>query len=241
MSNKNKTKIILGKELEDLDYGAELVPTLDRERKYVEFFGGWVAFGKWCLILAILAMVSVIVSNYWAITVQRGITKEVQIVLADSIGRLSPVSSVNQSVTTLQKDPNFLASQLAAYIIGLRTISPDFQVTKQLYLKTKRMTDPQLQPTVRKLLEEHFAGVQDGTSVQPVIQKVSPVPPDNKSWIIEWKEVINGRDDPGTTTYWTAIVNIDFFKPTDPDVIWDDPLGILVKSLTIQQANYFAK
>ncbi len=240
MSNKKNTKIILGKELENLDYGAELVPILDRERKYVEFFGGWVAFGKWCLILAILALISVIVSNYWAITVQRGITKEVQVVLADSIGRLSPVSSVSQSVETLQKNPDYLANQLADYIKGLRTISPDFQVTKQLYLKTKRMTDPQLQPTVRKLLEEHFASVQDGTSVQPLIQKVSPVP-GGKSWIIEWKEVVNGRDDSSTTTYWTSIVNIDFFKPTDPDVIWDDPLGVLVKNLTIQPANYSAK
>lgn len=240
MANKKNTKIILGKELEDLDYGTELVPTLARERKYVEFFGGWVAFGKWCLVISILAIVSVIVSNYWAITVQKGITKEVQVVLADSIGRLTPVSSTNLSVEQLQKDPNYQAQQMAEYIKGLRTISPDFQVTKQLYLKTKRMTDPQLQPTVRKLLEEHFASVQDGTSVQPIIQKVSPVP-GGKSWIIEWKEVINGRDDPSTNTYWTSIVNIDFFKPTDPDVIWDDPLGILVKNLTIQPANYSAK
>lgn len=240
MFDKNTKKIIQSQESENLNYGNDLVPTLDREQKYVEFFGGWVAFGKWCLIIAILALIGVSISSYWAITVQRGITKEVQIVLADSIGRLSPVSSTNFSVETLQKNPNYQAQQLADYIKGLRTISSDFQVTKQLYLKTKRMTDPQLQPVIRKLLEEHLASVQEGMSIQPIIQKISPVP-GGKSWIIEWTEITNGRDDQNINTYWTSIVNIDFFKPTDPDIIWENPLGILVKNITIQPANYSAK
>lgn len=233
-----KSKVILGKTFPDQDYGNELVPTLDRQRKYVEFFGGWVSFGKTCLLIAILSLISTIISITWSITVQKGITKEVQVVLADSIGRLTPVTSEATDVRNLRKDSQYVASELARYIIGLRTISPDISVMKQLYTKSKRMTSPDLQAKIRNLVEEHLTGVQEGTPVQPIIMKVNPFP-SGTSWSVEWREVTGG--DEASATYWSAIINIDFFKPTDPDVIWNDPLGILIKGLTIQQANYLQK
>ena len=217
------------------DYGQGL-PTLDeRKGEYIEFFGMGVAFGRWCLIIAIISVISTVTITIWALTVPKTETK-IQAVLADSMGNLTTISSQQTDIREIQKNQLYQKGAVIAWLEDIRTVSSDINVNRKLYQKAKSMTSPDLQGKLLQIIKQHLNSIPDGNTVDITVIEATPYP-ERKSWILRWKEMLNGEDKPETNTYYSAIINVKYIVPTDPGVIQDNPIGLQITNFNLDQAN----
>lgn len=213
------------------NYNSE-IPFLDRKREFVEMYGKFVVREKLGYIVGILGILVGLTGMLWGITVQRGITHEPYVILKDEIGQLTPLGPQNRVNNYI--DDKVIKAELYKYILGLRYISSDINVTQANWAKTKKMTDIALQPKMLDLLSEHLAALGENNWADPIISDIHAYN-GGKTWQVKWKEKLNGKDDLATNTYWNADITIDFIKPTDPMELYENPAGIIVKNFKLDQ------
>lgn len=212
-------------------YGDE-IPFLERKKEFIEMYGKFIVREKIGYIFGLLGILLAFVFGAWAMAVQRGITHEPYVILKDEIGQLTPLGVQNR--TNNYVDDKVVKSELYKYILGLRYISTDVNVTQNNWFKTKRMTDSFLLPKMLNLLSQHLASISDDSWIDPKITDIHSYN-GSKTWQIKWKEELNGKDDPLTNTYWNADITIEFVQLTNPLDLYENPAGIIVKNFKIDQ------
>ncbi|MBP9741771.1 MAG: hypothetical protein KBD37_00265 [Burkholderiales bacterium] len=146
----------------------------------------------------------------------------------DKIGRI--IATGNPS-NKLKISQDMMQQQMQDYIIALRSFSSDPEVNKRSYDKLKAMTAQNMATEVDNIVRENAANPNLATIVVD-ITSFNPLP-NSSSYQIEWTENRKAIDGTVNSMYYRATLTLSTFIPSDPNIYYVNPLGILITQFDI--------
>lgn len=141
----------------------------------------------------------------------------------DKIGRI--IATGNPS-SKLKISQDMMQQQLSDYIIALRSFSSDAEVNTRAYDRLKTMTGQNMAATV----DDYTRKNAENPTIMTItvdISSFNPIPGGN-SYQIEWTEHHKMADGTSLPFYYRATLSVTTFIPSDPNIYYLNPLGILI-------------
>lgn len=205
-------------------------PYLEARREWNERYGDVVAAASQWKAIAFMALATTFLLAIGVIYfgAENHITPYVV-----EVDKLGNVASVGRADTPFTPDSRIIRSQLAHFIINLRTIYPDVGAERQLLNNAYALLDKN--GAAYNTLNEYFRTHDPFTLAQTQtvnikVESVLPLSP--STWRVEWTE--ETRDRTGKLTLrqeWQATLTVSLSTPTTDAEILANPVGLYISDL----------
>jgi type IV secretory pathway TrbF-like protein len=207
-------------------------PYLNARREWNERYGSYIARARnWRL--AALGSIAVSLVLAFCVIWFGSQSKIVPFVVeVDKLGQAAAVKRADRAAPT---DQRIVKAQLAAWIVDVRSVSPDPIAQKAALTRIYGMADSSGATVLNDYYREH-SPFDTGQRQTVAVSIDAVLPISDTSYQVQWTE--DARDLQGRlfkTTHWQASIEVVLNAPTDEAALLRNPLGIYVHSLTWTQ------
>lgn len=220
MKKQNKPIQNLDKYEVNNPYFAEIKGYLDQRDYFKSIAATWRTL---CFVLAIITLIAVS-GGIWIGAKSKFVP---MVFYTDSSGSMQfgGIASDNLRITN-----SMIANQISDYLIAARQVPIDMDIKSQYLDKVKMMSNNQVyENVVLPMITDRY--VQNmGQTIKVKIRNVIPI--SKTAYQIDWEELKDNRLIGKFKSTISFTMNLDF---SDPAVALNDPLGIVINDININQ------